>query len=135
MRTVSSLVTEKLYQQLAERSNATITFNSHSQLKLNTANDAGDAFICLLASPDPRPDEANTSFAEVMRALSRVDYRDRFLHLLRGSHRASVFEWSNFGLVLPFGAPNEHFNWANKWLFLDGRLQVNDSASPLRGWK
>jgi hypothetical protein len=67
---------------------------------------------------------------------SRRDYRDRIYARLRPSHRVAVQEFRRFGIVLPFGAPNFHFNCANVSLFsLDGQWLQDDFADPLDGWE
>lgn len=82
-----------------------------------------------------QPADAQNGFSAVMNAPERVDYRHRYFCRLKPSHRVAFEEWRNFGLVLPFGAANAHMNLPNKWLFApDGRLWLNDSASPLEGW-
>lgn len=80
--------------------------------------------------------QANNAFTNVMNAPERVDYRHRYFAGLRPSHRLAMHEWRRFGIVLPFGAFNAHLNTPNQWLFGPcGRLFMNDSASPLEGWK
>ncbi|KAI5479842.1 hypothetical protein MNV49_002654 [Pseudohyphozyma bogoriensis] len=79
--------------------------------------------------------DASNEFSRIMLAPSRVDYRDRSLAPLKPSHRLSIFDFRRFGLVLPFGALNAHFNIPNRFLFSPtGEWLLNDSASPLEAW-
>jgi hypothetical protein len=51
------------------------------------------------------------------------------------SHRLASLEFRRFGLVYPFGAANNLFNTANKFLFThDGRWLEDDLATPLQSW-
>lgn len=52
------------------------------------------------------------------------------------SHRVACMEYRRYGIVLPFGAFNAHFNVPNSTLFShDGQWLQNDSANPLQGWE
>ncbi|KAK7040336.1 hypothetical protein VNI00_009804 [Paramarasmius palmivorus] len=78
---------------------------------------------------------ANNAFNAVMNAPERVDYRDRFYARLKPSHRVAFHEWRQFGLLMPFGAPNAHLNRPNPSLITpSGHLWLYDSANPLDGW-
>ena len=55
---------------------------------------------------------------------------------LRPSHRVAFQEFRRFGIVLPFGAPNAHFNVPNPSLFSpEGKWLQTDYADPLMGWE
>ncbi|EAU89182.2 hypothetical protein CC1G_08589 [Coprinopsis cinerea okayama7 len=67
---------------------------------------------------------------------SRRDYRDRYYLRLKPSHRVAYQEFRRFGLLLPFGAPNHHFNHPNSSLFSkEGKWVQSDFAEPLNGWE
>jgi hypothetical protein len=67
---------------------------------------------------------------------SREDLRDRFYCRLEPSHRLAFREFRNFGLVLPFGALNAHFNFPNRFLFSpSGKWLQTDHADPLGSWE
>ena len=69
-------------------------------------------------------------------APSRRDYRDRMYAGLKPSHRVAFQEYRRFGIVLPFGAINAHFNVPNRSLFSPtGRWLQTDYADPLEGWE
>ncbi|KAF8626500.1 hypothetical protein AX17_006553 [Amanita inopinata Kibby_2008] len=79
--------------------------------------------------------EAQEELDCVRNAPHRRDYRDRMYLLLRPSHRVAYQEFRRFGLVLPFGAANAHFNVPNASLFsLDQKWLQTDFADPLHGW-
>ena len=81
-------------------------------------------------------DEAQNEYDRVRTAPSRQDFRDRMYSKLRPSHRVAFQEFRRFGIVLPFGAPNAHFNVPNASLFsLDGKWLQTDYADPLGGWE
>jgi hypothetical protein len=80
--------------------------------------------------------DAQNEYARFKSEPSRRDFRDRIYARLRPSHRVAVQEYRRFGIVLPFGAPNFHFNTPNVSLFsLEGRWLQDDFADPLDGWE
>ncbi|KAJ2921018.1 hypothetical protein H1R20_g16078, partial [Candolleomyces eurysporus] len=98
-----------------------------------------DAYLVNLA-PDAKVSklsalDAQIEYRRVQGAHSRRDYRDRMYARLRPSHRVAVQEYRRSGIVLPFGAPNFHFDTPNVSLFsLNGRWLQDDSSDPLEGW-
>jgi len=75
-------------------------------------------------------------YDRVRSAPSRRDYQDRMYTTLKPSHRVAFQEFRRFGIVLPFGAPNAHFNRPNLSLFSpDGKWLQTDYADPLEGWE
>jgi hypothetical protein len=82
------------------------------------------------------PGATNDAYTDVMLAPNRIDYRHRYLARLKPAHRASFMQWRQFGILLPFGAPNAHLNLPNKFIFgPNNKLLMNDSSSPLEGWR
>jgi len=80
--------------------------------------------------------EIQNEYDRVRTAPSRCDYRDRMYASLRPSHRVAFNEFRRFGIVLPFGAMNAHFNCPNLSLFSpDGKWLQTDYADPLEGWE
>jgi len=80
-------------------------------------------------------DDAQSEYDRVRTAPSRRDYRERMYAKLRPSHRIAFQEFRRFGIVLPFGAPNSHFNVPNPSLFSpEGKWLQTDYADPLMGW-
>ena len=80
--------------------------------------------------------EIQNQYDKVRNAPSRGDYRDRMYAALRPSHRVTFLKFRQFGLVLPCGAPNAHFNVPNLSLFsLKGEWLETDHADPLEGWE
>ncbi|OJA20158.1 hypothetical protein AZE42_11951 [Rhizopogon vesiculosus] len=79
--------------------------------------------------------DAQNEYDRVRTASSRGDFRDRMYAGLKPSHRVAFQEFRRFGIVLPFGAVNTHFNIPNASLFsLDGKWWQVDHADPLQGW-
>ncbi|TFK38372.1 hypothetical protein BDQ12DRAFT_705388 [Crucibulum laeve] len=79
--------------------------------------------------------DAQEEYDRVRMASSRRDYWDRMYAGLNPSHRLALQEFRRFGIVLPFGAPNAHFNVPNQSLFsYDGKWLQRDFADPLEGW-
>ena len=75
-------------------------------------------------------------YNRVRTAHSRRDFRDRMYMGLKPSHRAAFKEYRRFGIVLPFGAMNAHFNRPNLSLFSpEGKWWQTDYADPLEGWE
>lgn len=81
-------------------------------------------------------DDAQTEYDRVRMAPSRRDYWDRMYGNMRPSHRVAFYAFRRYGIVLPLGAANAHFNCANSSLFsLKGKWLQTDHADPLAGWK
>ena len=81
-------------------------------------------------------DGAQREYDRVRQAHSRRDYRDRIYARLKPSHRVASASYRQYGIVLPFGAANAHFNSPNSSLFtVDGKWGQTDFADPLEGWK
>jgi hypothetical protein len=80
--------------------------------------------------------DVQSEYDRVRNAPSRRDYRDRMYANLRPSHRVAFQEYRRFGILLPFGTVNAHFNEPNLSLFSQGgRWLQTDYADPLEGWK
>lgn len=81
-------------------------------------------------------EEAQAEYHRVYSAPTRRDFVDRIYCSLKPSHRVAFYEYRRFGLVLPFGAANSHFNCPNASLFsFGGRWLQTDFSNPLEGWK
>ncbi|KAF9523612.1 hypothetical protein CPB83DRAFT_871582 [Crepidotus variabilis] len=79
--------------------------------------------------------DAQDEYNRVRNAPSRLDYRDRMYAGLKPSHRVAFERYRRFGILLPFGAMNAHFNCPNNSLFsLEGKWWQTDYADPLEGW-
>lgn len=79
---------------------------------------------------------AQCEYDRVRTAPSRHDFRDRMYANLKPSHRVAFQEFRRFGIILPFGAVNAHFNWPNLSLFsFEGQWLQTDYADPLEGWE
>ncbi|KAJ2924336.1 hypothetical protein H1R20_g12763, partial [Candolleomyces eurysporus] len=80
-------------------------------------------------------DDAQAEYDRVRMAPERRDYRDRMYTNLKPSHRVAFYAFRRYGIVLPLGAANAHFNCANSSLFsLEGKWLQTDYADPLSGW-
>ncbi|EKM78526.1 hypothetical protein AGABI1DRAFT_101197 [Agaricus bisporus var. burnettii JB137-S8] len=79
--------------------------------------------------------DIQSEYDRVRNTPSRRDFRDRMYAKLRPAHRVAFQEYRRFGIVLPFGAVNAHFNAPNLSLFSpDGTWLQTDYADPLEGW-
>ena len=72
-------------------------------------------------------------YNRIRSAPSRQDLRDKKYTSLKLSHRVAFQQYRRFGIVLPFGAMNAHFNCPN--LSLEGKWLQTDHADPLEGWE
>ncbi|RXW13619.1 hypothetical protein EST38_g12235 [Candolleomyces aberdarensis] len=80
-------------------------------------------------------DDAQAEYDRVRMAPERRDYRDRMYNNLKPPHRVAFYAFRRYGIVLPLGAANAHFNCANSSLFsLEGKWLQTDYADPLSGW-
>lgn len=69
-------------------------------------------------------------------AKERGDHHHRMYCTLRPSHRLALAEFRLLGIVLPYGAPNAHFNVPNQSLFgPDNQWLLFDGADPFEGWE
>jgi len=81
-------------------------------------------------------DDVQGEYNRVRTAPSRRDFRERMYARLKPSHRVAFQEFRRFGIVLPFGAPNSHFNVPNPSLFSpEGKWLQTDFSDPLKGWE
>jgi len=81
-------------------------------------------------------EDAQNEYDRVRTARSRGDFRDRMYAKLKPSHRVAFQVYRRFGILLPFGAVNAHFNCPNLSLFsLDKKWWQTDHADPLEGWE
>ncbi|KDQ11252.1 hypothetical protein BOTBODRAFT_57568 [Botryobasidium botryosum FD-172 SS1] len=79
--------------------------------------------------------EANQEINRVRFAPSRQDRHHRQYCRLEPSHRLAFLEYRRFGLVLPFGARNDHFSHPNQLLFSsECEWLQDDLANPLESW-
>lgn len=79
--------------------------------------------------------DANAEIRRVRFEPTREDRHHRGYCRLKPSHRLASLEFRRFGIVLPFGAANNHFNTPNKYLFSSsGRWLQDDLATPLESW-
>jgi len=109
-----------------------------SKLTIATPDDDWLGLIAHFVNPNQQLSEKDiqSSYDMVRRAPSRADFRDRQYAKLRPSHRVAFQEFRSFGLVLPFGAVNAHFNIPNRSLFSpDGIWLQTDYADPLEGYE
>jgi len=80
--------------------------------------------------------DASNELHRVRFAPSRKDFLHRHYCRLEPSHRLAFLEFRRFGLVLPFGAENGHFNTPNRLLFSPScEWLQTDHANPLDSWE
>ncbi|KAK7685060.1 hypothetical protein QCA50_011897 [Cerrena zonata] len=110
-------------------------FGRNSQLSGRVPQNVLRTFAAAMFNPEFHVGEAAQEYQRVNLDPSRVDYVDRWLTSMEPSHRMACMEYRRFGLALPFGALNAHFNAPNSTLFSPhGEWLQNDSVNPIQGW-
>ncbi|PPQ79343.1 hypothetical protein CVT26_007458 [Gymnopilus dilepis] len=113
---------------------ATVPLGPKAKMAVCFPQPAAEVLLQFASSPLSVGD-VQKEYERVRNVPSRADYRDRMYSQLRPSHRVAFQEYRRFGIVLPFGAANAHFNVPNLSLFSpNGRWMQNDYADPLKGW-
>ncbi|KAF8963740.1 hypothetical protein BDZ97DRAFT_1758356 [Flammula alnicola] len=98
------------------------------------SQDVATPFYGHIISPSGKMDDFQAEYDLVRGAPSRRDYRDRMYSRLR-PHRVAFQEYRRFGIILPFGAMNAHFNVPNRSLFsFSGQWLQTDFPDPLESW-
>jgi hypothetical protein len=112
-----------------------IPLGPHSSISCVLPKKAKDYFLHFI-SDSLSMSSAQDEYDRVRMAPSRRDLRDRMYSGLKPSHRVAFQEYRRFGIVLPFGAMNAHFNCPNASLFSPcGKWFQQDYADPLEGWE
>ncbi|EDR07431.1 uncharacterized protein LACBIDRAFT_298608 [Laccaria bicolor S238N-H82] len=92
-------------------------------------------YFAYYSSMDVSISQVQDEYDRIRNAPSRRDFRERMYAKLKPPHRVAFHEFRRFGIVLPFGALNAHFNVPNLSLFsFEGRWLQTDYADPLEGW-
>jgi hypothetical protein len=118
-----------------QQDNQTITLGPRSKLLTAFPKEVAKIFSHFISSSLSIGD-IQDEYNRVRTAPSRRDYRDRMYLTLKPAHRVAFHEFRRFGIVLPFGAVNAHFNCPNLSLFSpDGKWMQTDYADPLEGWE
>ncbi|EPQ57737.1 hypothetical protein GLOTRDRAFT_35487 [Gloeophyllum trabeum ATCC 11539] len=121
-------------QILSRLSECRLPFGSTSSMSFDVSEEIGCCIVEMLSSTYSLED-ASTEYRRVRYAESGKDYHDRAYCLYEPAHRVALQEYRLFGLVLPFGALNAHFNWPNRSLFSpDCCWLQNDHVTPLESW-
>ncbi len=93
-------------------------------------------FLARMLTPTNDLEDYRTAYEWARQKPEKQDLRDRMYHGLRPSHRAAFHEYRRFGIVLPFGATDAHFDMPNQSLFSpDLQWLQSDFADPLHGWQ
>ncbi|KIJ61529.1 hypothetical protein HYDPIDRAFT_183158 [Hydnomerulius pinastri MD-312] len=130
---IFSIVTTLLRQGSLGRP-ITTDLGPHSKLTCMVSSSVQQLMVSN-AGPTITLDQAQKEYDRVRNAPSRLDYRDRMYIGLKPSHRLAFLKFRRFGVVLPFGAVNAHFNVPNPSLFShDGEWLQTDYADPLVSW-
>jgi hypothetical protein len=112
-----------------------IPLGSRSSISCRLPKEATKYFQHFIDSATSAEDTQN-EYDRVRTARSRSDFRDRMYAKLKPSHRVAFQQYRRFGILLPFGALNAHFNCPNLSLFsLDKKWWQSDYADPLEGWE
>jgi hypothetical protein len=129
-----STLVSKFIQQTKD-GKVVIPLGPHSTLSCCLPEEATYFFLHFISS-NLTVGDAQEEYDRVRNAPSRRDYRDRMYARLKPSHRVAFQEYRRFGIVLPFGAINAHFNRPNPSLFSpQGKWLQTDYADPLEGWE
>ncbi|KZT23913.1 hypothetical protein NEOLEDRAFT_1068540 [Neolentinus lepideus HHB14362 ss-1] len=111
-----------------------IALGTHSSVSWNLPQEFMMVMAMVFASRYSMSD-SSAQYQAVRFAPSRKDYHDRAYCRIEPAHRVSLQEYRLFGLVLPFGALNAHFNFPNRSLFSpNGTWLQNDHVTPLESW-
>jgi len=123
------------FLQQVSQGNLTVTLGPRSKLTTIFSQDVAKIFSHFISSSLSIGD-IQDEYDRVRTAPSRCDYRDRMYLSLKPAHRVAFREFRLFGIVLPFGAMNAHFNRPNLSLFSpEGKWMQTDYADPLEGWE
>ncbi|KZT23891.1 hypothetical protein NEOLEDRAFT_1068587 [Neolentinus lepideus HHB14362 ss-1] len=121
-------------QLLLTPSSCKIRLGSSSSMSCDVPHELGRLMVTMLKSTYSMLD-ANKIYKRIRCAPSRNDYYDRAYCNVEPAHRVSLQDFRLFGLVLPFGALNAHFNVPNRSLFSpSGSWLLNDHVTPLESW-
>lgn len=124
-----------LFLQRMRENQFPIPLGPRSTLSTTLSRELAEYFLHFISCSFSIGDIQN-EYDRVRTAPSRRDYRDRMYASLRPSHRVAFQQFRRFGIVLPFGAFNAHFNCPNLSLFsLEGKWLQTDYADPLDGWE
>ena len=98
--------------------------------------DRAQVIFRLMQTTPRTPEQTRFAFSSIMTAPERVDYRDRAVQPFEPPHRLGFLEWRRRGVLLPYGASQDHFTVSNRWLFTEkGELAFKDSSAPLCDWE
>ena len=132
---ISLLIGKFLEEWLSAEGGATISLGPTSKMFVCLSDGAKKYFLHFISQAFTVGD-IQEAYDQARMLPSRRDNRDRMYAGLRPSHRVAFQEFRRFGIVLPFGAANAHFNVPNVSLFsFDGQWLQTDYADPLEGWK
>ncbi|KAF8800718.1 hypothetical protein BYT27DRAFT_7342339 [Phlegmacium glaucopus] len=132
---ILGVLTSFIKHRSESQNSRVFSLGPHSTLSCSLTPEAKKYFLHLISSSISMGD-AQDEYDRVRNAPSRRDYRDRMYEGLRPSHRVAFQEFRRFGIVLPFGAMNAHFNVPNVSLFSEnGKWLQTDYADPLEGWE
>ncbi|KIL61611.1 hypothetical protein M378DRAFT_166732 [Amanita muscaria Koide BX008] len=128
-----SVILISFLQQMRDNTSP-VPLGPRSTLSTFLPKDLRSHFLPLISSSYSIGD-IQDEYNRVRTAPSRQDYRDRMYASLKPSHRVAFQQYRRFGIVLPFGAMNAHFNCPNLSLFSpEGEWLQTDYADPLEGW-
>lgn len=130
-----TMIVTMFLQQHVQSDGSPIPLGRYSTLSLCLPKGA-TKYLGHLISSSISIGDAQDEYNRVRNAPSRRDLRDRMYAGLKPSHRAAFQRYRRFGIILPFGAMNAHFNCPNSSLFtLEGEWMQTDYADPLEGWE
>ncbi|KJA20456.1 hypothetical protein HYPSUDRAFT_43147 [Hypholoma sublateritium FD-334 SS-4] len=132
---ISAIITSALSSAIKDKGALNVPLGPRSSLSCTSLPNILP-FLSHILGPSQNLEEFQTAYDSVRKAPEREDFRDRMYAGLRPSHRVAFQKYRRFGIVLPFGAINAHFNAANHSLFsFDAQWLQTDFADPLGGWE
>ncbi|TFK46601.1 hypothetical protein OE88DRAFT_1667202 [Heliocybe sulcata] len=127
-------LTPLVEQLLLAPSACKIELGSRSSLYCDAPPQLGKLMLAMLKSTYSTS-HASEEYKRIRCAPSRKDFYDRAYCNVEPAHRVALQEFRLFGLVVPFGALNAHFNVPNRSLFSPtGSWLLNDHVTPLESW-
>ncbi|KAF8151754.1 hypothetical protein B0H34DRAFT_801437 [Crassisporium funariophilum] len=131
---IGSMLASILQQAVMKKDVAVVPLGNCSTLSFLLDKEATMHFLHY-QSPSVSLEDAQNEYDRVRTAPSRHDFRQRMYAQLRPSHRVAFQEFRRFGILLPFGAMNSHFNVPNNSLFSPKvKWLQKDFADPLQSW-
>ena len=132
-----SAIVHKCLTTLVDKDTGSLSVPLGPRSSLSCTNvESMTPFLAHMLTPMNNLEDYQTAYDWARQKPEKQDLRDRMYQGLRPSHRVALQEYRRFGIVLPFGAADAHFDTPNQSLF-SPYLQwlQSDFADPLHGWQ